>query len=440
MKGSVPSFYLGEFSKGLSRLSLKGVRKFKLDNGLTVLFHKSDNVPIVSVDMWVKTGSVNENKSINGISHFLEHMLFKDTKSYPNNCLSHQIENLGGYINASTSLDYTHYYIILQKEKVDKAFNVLSEMAFNLIIKQEELDRERGVIIEEIQRGQDSPYSVLWESLYKNSFNGHPYANPIIGNKKNVRNISREDMQKYYTQYYAPSNIVLVISGDIDDKRLDALLEKYFSSSKTSSLKINSSSVLKYTPKLDKNLLAESYMKSINQTYFSYSWYAPCIYETGYTELYVLSNILGDGISSRLYRYLKQEKALVWSVDSDLSDHKYGSLFTIYGTCDYDKVSQIHDEILVQINNIIKGISPDELAKAKKMIEMEYYLDLETNSQITQALGYYETIDIWEDVNKIKEDVDSLDIDTISYHSNLVFNKNFIKQLVIPDFQRKSNE
>jgi zinc protease len=196
------------------------VQTAKLKNGLNLFFAKMSSLPLVTVNLWVRVGSVNEPKNINGISHFLEHILFKDTKNYPNNLISKEIDNIGGYINAATSLDYTHYYITLHSSDVEKAFKVISDMAYNLKIDKKNFEMEKGVIIEEIQRGNDSPVNILWENLYKNCLKGHNYSNPIIGNKKNILDMQLEQLEDYYSTYYSPENMFLVVSGDIEYEKV----------------------------------------------------------------------------------------------------------------------------------------------------------------------------------------------------------------------------
>jgi predicted Zn-dependent peptidase len=409
------------------------VQTAKLKNGLNLFFAKMSSLPLVTVNLWVRVGSVNEPKNINGISHFLEHILFKDTKNYPNNLISKEIDNIGGYINAATSLDYTHYYITLHSSDVEKAFKVISDMAYNLKIDKKNFEMEKGVIIEEIQRGNDSPVNILWENLYKNCLKGHNYSNPIIGNKKNILDMQLEQLEDYYSTYYSPENMFLVVSGDIEYEKVLKLSAQYFGIHTNNSKIDENKSLVKHKSELKENLYKEKSVSSINQTYFVYAWQAPCIDEKYFTASYALSRILGEGISSRLYKVLKQEDGIVWSIAATLSQEKYSSLFVIYGTCDYSNLPKIEEKIFIEIQNISQNITEDDLTKIKKMVNFQYQSDLETSSDITDAIGYYEIMGDWRYSYKISDILnDELKLSDIIESANQIFSKKFVRQVVKP--------
>ncbi|MCP4481493.1 MAG: insulinase family protein [bacterium] len=396
--------------------NIDDIKIFKLDNGLQVFFYPMNNLPITNVNLWANVGSVNEKLKVNGISHFLEHMLFKDTKKYANNSLTKEIEDFaGGYMNAATSFDYTHYYATLHKNYIEKAFDVLSNMAFNLDIEQNNLDLERGVITEEIQRGEDNPWNVLWQELYKHYFKGHNYANPIIGNKKNILNISRDDLHYYYDKFYYPANLSLVIAGDTSTEKVLALSNKYFNINK----KVQTYETVDYHPH---KLLAKEYhvkkMPSVSQTYFAYAYNA-----SFHPAIYLLDIMLGGGISSIFYKRLKQDERLVWSIGTDFSHHKYGATFIVYGVCEYSNLPAI-DKILQE--KFI--LTEEDLNKAKRIFKMQHDLEHETISGITDSLGYYAVLSNWKDAIEIKKQVLSSMLEDVKA---IVFEQShFIRQIV----------
>ena len=424
--------------KMLNKFNLKDdVVSTKLENGLNLFFSKLSVLPLVTVNLWVRVGSVNESKAINGISHFLEHILFKDTKHYPNNLISKEIDDIGGYINAATSLDYTHYYITVISEDMEKAFQVLSDMAYNLQINKENFEREKGVIIEEIQRGNDSPGNILWENLYKSFFKNHNYANPIIGNKKNIVNMKMEQLQDYYEEYYHPENMFLAVCGDVEHSKVLNLATKYFdikpANNKKGKKQEDIKFLQKYETELNTDLYKEKEMSSINQTYFVYAWTAPCIDDKLFTASYALSKILGDGISSRLHKVLKQNCGIVWSIAATLAEEKYASLFVIYGTCDFQNLDKIDAKIKDEIKNIEKNITSDDLEKIKKMVNFQYQADLETSSDITDLLGYYEIMGDWKYAYQIEDILNNeLKLADIFEAANQIFSQKFVRQIVKP--------
>jgi zinc protease len=398
--------------------NLKKIQTFVLDNGLKVVFYEKNDLPILNVNLWVKIGSKDEIEENSGISHFVEHILFKNTKNYPDNMISREIENIGGQMNAATSFDYTHYYITLHSDDAEKAFSAISDMAFNVDIEKESFEMEKGVIIEEIQMYMDHPDSILWEELYKNFFgvNDFVYKRPIIGTKENILKMEPKDLRNYYDEHYLPENMILFISGNIDLERLKILSDKYFNNKKENIKNIENLKLKDFSLNLEKYTSSynEKIMDTVNQTYFAYAW--NCSNSSSlekYISSNVLSKILGQGMSSKLYKRLKQDLNLVWSIGSGIADQKYGSLFVIYGTCDYENLEKIEAEIFDEILNIDKNFSTEDLIKIKNIANFDYALDFETVADITDNLGYFEAMDKWQNFFDFKEKLNNLKLSDI---------------------------
>ena len=183
----------------------------RLENGLTVIVK---NVPnkVVTLDAWINTGSANENDSLNGISHFLEHMMFKGTPRYGVGQLDQMIMNVGGVWNAGTSKDFTHYYVTVASPYFHTALDAISDMLQNALIDATEFDKERLVILEEYRRKQDDPSGVLFDELYELCYSEGPYRRSVIGTFESISKTTRDDMYDYYTRYYTPDNMVLMLS------------------------------------------------------------------------------------------------------------------------------------------------------------------------------------------------------------------------------------
>lgn len=422
------------------------IKVLKLKNGLNIVFFEKHDLPIVNVNLWLKVGSKDETIKNSGISHFLEHILFKNTKNYPNNSISKEIENIGGQMNAATSYDFTHYYITLHSNDVEKAFSVISDMAFNLEIEKEGFEMEKGVILEEIQMYKDHPTSVLWEEIYKNFFGikNFVYERPIIGTKKNILRMTKEDLKDYYDENYIPENMTLFVAGNLKMDDLEKLSRKHFDIKKNSIEKVkniqdfhlNSSDVCK-------NFISnEKIMDTINQTYFSYTWNAPNISNLDdFVAVSAFSKILGEGISSKLHKTLKQDLNLVWTICSGIAEQKYGSVFAIYGTAEYKNLDKIELEIFNLLSNLEKDIIQDDLLKVKTIADFNFFLDFETMADISDNLGYFEVMKDWRLFFELKEKTNNLKLQDILYAKDLIFGKInkinktekfFLRQIVRP--------
>lgn len=417
---------------------MQNIKTFLLDNGLKVVFYPKNDLPIVDVNLWVKIGSKNETIKNSGISHFLEHIVFKNTKLYPNNAISREIENIGGLMNAATSQDYTHFYITLASKYIEKAFSVISDMAFHLELEEKSFSMEKGVIIEEIELYKNLPSSNLFENLYKDFFSisDFVYSRPIIGTKQNILDMALSDISSYYDNNYIPSNMVLFISGDIEFEKIKDLSNKYFNFKKVND---NFKENLSF---LDNNfyfgkapIFYENTMNTINQTYFSISFNSFNYSDIKkFTFAKILSKILGQGQSSKLYKALKLDNNLVWNIASTIFDQKYASLFTIYGQCDYKNLEKIENIIFNEINNFSNTFTNDELEKVKNILSFGEEIEFETVNNITSLLGYYEAMTNFEDSFKIKDIVKNSSMQDILNIKDEIFNKNkfFIKEILKP--------
>ena len=188
----------------------------KLPNGQTVVVYPIKDNPIVTIDTWIKTGSINETDENNGVAHFLEHLFFKGTKSHPTGDMDRILESKGAVVNAATSKDFTHYYITIPSEYFDTAMELHSDMLLHPQIPRKELEKERKVVIEEIMKDANSPNTLVYDNLINMLYTTHPYKRKVIGKANIISKIQREEILDYYNKYYNPSNMVTVIVGDVD--------------------------------------------------------------------------------------------------------------------------------------------------------------------------------------------------------------------------------
>ena len=201
---------------------------FKLENGHTFIIKPIHTNPIVTIDTWVKTGSINEDDKNNGIAHFLEHMFFKGSKNYQAGEFDRILESKGAVINAATSKDYTHFYITIPSKDFELALKMHEDMLLNPLFPRHELEKERKVVIEEISRGLDNPQNILYKNFNSGFYKTHPYRYDVIGKKEIIEKVTQEEMFDFYNKWYVPQNMTTVIVGDIDEKKIIDLLKSTF--------------------------------------------------------------------------------------------------------------------------------------------------------------------------------------------------------------------
>lgn len=361
----------------------------RLANGLTVIVKSVPN-KVVTIDAWVNTGSANEGDSNNGISHFLEHMLFKGTPKYGVGDLDKIITGVGGVWNAGTSKDFTHYHVTVAVPYFDEALDCLSEMVQNALIDRAEFDREKQVILEEYRRKQDNPYGVLYDELYETCFRRGPYRRSVLGSHESISALDRDEMFDYYHRYYTPDNMVLVVAGDVMPQDVLPKIERAFASfSRKSNPLPGGETISEFQPGLSR--LIE---KDINETYLGIAFPAPGI--AAPDEVFALdlaSVILTDGRSSRLYRVLKEEKRLVHSIGGGFPTHRYDSFFYVIASLEQPLLESARSEIVAEMRRLVTSPpTPQEMAKAKRMTRNSFHFAMETNAGQTGTIGYYYTI------------------------------------------------
>lgn len=349
---------------------------FKLKNGLRVVVENIDYVHSVSVGLWVENGSRNENEINNGISHFIEHMFFKGTKNRTAKEIAECIEDVGGQINAFTSKEATCFYVKALETHLDMALELLSDMLFNSKFLEEDMEKEKGVVIEEISMSEDSPEDVLSDLHCKSIWGKDSISMPILGTADTVKSFTREQLLKYISKFYIPENSVISISGKFDMNSIDALVEKYFGGWSSSDNK----TITQYTnPIILKDNLFKK--KSIEQLHLSLGMYG---FETGNEDIYtllILNNVLGGGASSILFQKVREELGKCYSIYSYLSTFKNTGVISIYTGLNPIYVEDVVNVIKEELDRFIKiGVSEEKLSRAKEQLKGNYILGLESTS------------------------------------------------------------
>ncbi len=362
---------------------------FSLDNGLQYILEQRKGTGVVAIQIWVKVGSKYEEPTTAGITHFIEHLIFKGTEKIKANEMASRIEALGGNINAFTSYDNTVYHIVIPKSAFEEGFEILVDAVKNPAFPEEEVTKEKRVVLEEIRMGEDDPQRKLFNELFSLSYKGHPYGRPIIGFADTVRGVSRDDIIKYFKGHYAPDNMVIVVAGDFDEARAEALIRKHITGDRG-----NDKRVLEKKGRGEEDGSREKIIeKNLRESYIALSYPIPTIVHEDIPALEVLGTILGDGESSRLQEQLKHKKGVVTNSSTYLFTPKEEGLFVVYATFkgkDHDLIAR---EVEREIGRLgAEGITPWEMQKAKNMIKASFVYSAETVQGKARLIGNYQTL------------------------------------------------
>ncbi|MEI7473699.1 MAG: pitrilysin family protein [bacterium] len=390
-----------------------GIKVFKLANGQTLVVKEVHTNPIVTVDTWVKTGSINENDKNNGVSHFLEHLFFKGTEKHIAGEADKILETKGAVYNAATSKDFTHFYTTIPSKYLQDAMDLQSDMLLNATFPNAELDKERKVVQAEIKRADDNAGSIVFNNLNNIIFKHHPYRYETLGTPQIIGSIPRQSILDYYHRWYLPQNMVTIVVGDVDTNKVKALVEKDY----VEKHKRKFSGQIKYPrePELTK---PESIVKKgdYNVAYLELGFKGVPITDIKDNySLDVLATILGDGDSSRLYQSLKEKTNIVTSIDAGHMSLKDDSVFYISSEMKPENYKKAKEEVIKQINKVrVDGITDEELNRAKKLLERQFLYNSESVEEIANTIGYCMTInnnldcytDYTEQISKLtKEDI-----------------------------------
>ena len=371
-------------------------QRWILPNGLTIIVQEDHSAPVASVQAWCGTGSINEDEQLGaGLSHMLEHMLFKGTKTRGANEIAQAVQDVGGYINAYTSFDRTVYWIDVPKPGVNAALDVLSDAMMNSTLPIEEYAKEQEVIRREFAMGFDDPDRMSGQLLFSTAFQTHPYRLPVIGLMDIFNQLTHEHVMAYYKRRYVPNNITFVVVGDVNTDEVRAQLTALFKDHPARPLKPV------FIPEEPKQLgTREVHQEFATElTRLSLAWHIPALTHPDVPALDLLSTILGDGRSSRLYRRVREEAGLVYGISAYSYTPGDPGLLGVEATTEPEKRDATQQVVLEIIAEVAQsGVTAEELAKAKK-ISLSHHLaalttmrgqasDLGSNWFLTRNLNF----------------------------------------------------
>lgn len=380
---------LGLVAAGAARGQAEGrPQRFQLDNGLRVLLLESRAVPVVALNLWAHVGSGDESDDLAGMAHVLEHMLFKGTETRPVGQIAREIEGAGGEINAYTSFDETVYYLVLASRFWELGLDILADGLLHPLLQEEDLRREKEVVLEELRMGRDRPAEEASRALYALSYRTHPYRRPVIGFEETVRGFTREQLLGFFQRWYVPGNMLLVMVGDFDTRQVLPRLRELFGKAPARPVAPHA----RAPEPAQQELRFTAFTQKIQQGYLRLGFHIPALRHEDVYALDVLAILLGQGESSRLYRRVK-DRGLVHAVSASSYTPQDPGLFEVAAVLDREKARDAIRAVLREIFLLKHELAgPEELRKAKLNLQSDAVRDRETVQGMARKLGYYETI------------------------------------------------
>ena len=389
-----------------------------LKNGLTIVGEEIPYLKSVSLGIWINTGSRLESEKESGVSHFIEHMLFKGTKNRSAKDIARDIDRLGGEINAFTNKECTCYYVHLLDEHINKGIDVLSDMILNSSFDTNDIDKEKFVILEELKMYEDSLDDLSYDLLVENVYQNDGLGRNILGNRKTIRSLKREDILNYYNKYYVPNNAVISICGNFNFEEIVKVIEEKFEQWQEKEVNIEVKEA-NYTPCfVTKNKDSEQVNIAIN---------LKAIPEENEKEAYALSvvnNIFGGSTSSRLFQSIREEKGLVYSIYSSQSLYRKCGELGIFASMSNEHLKEVYESIIEEIKIMKKYYLTDqEIKESKEQLKGSYILGLESTSSRMMSIGRALLLNNKvESTDDILKSIDNVDRETVKIVIDKIFN------------------
>lgn len=409
--------------------------KYELENGLEVILHENDNLPLAAVNLWYKVGSARESEGKSGIAHLFEHMMFQGSENVEKEMHFKHIQEAGGTLNGSTTIDRTNYYEKLPSNFLELALWLESDrMGFFLpALDQVKLDNQKDVVFNErLERYDNQPYGLAWELLLKNLYqNDHPYSWPTIGYAEDIKNFNLTDVTNFFSSYYSPNNASLVIAGSFDIEETKLLIQKYFGEIKPGK-QIEPINV-KHSELSDIKLIHHEDNVHLDRIYLS--WLTEKAYSENDAALDILSDLLAGSKNSRLHKSLVFEKEIAQEVSAFQFSGMYAGHFTIVATAKPGvSLEEIKSEIFKEIEMIIKnGITEKEITRSKMGIKSGFVFSLQNLESLADYLNSYnfylnEPNSFAYDLNRY----DKVEIDNISKIAEVYLSKSYVDLRIVP--------
>jgi predicted Zn-dependent peptidase len=403
------------------------IRTYTCQNGVRVVLEHIPTVRSVAIGIWIGTGSRNENEQNNGISHFLEHMFFKGTTTRTAREIAESFDRIGGQVNAFTSKEYTCYYAKVLDNHANFALEMLADMFFHSTFVDEELQKEKNVVLEEIKMYEDTPDDLVHDLLSKASYQNHPLGYPILGTEQTLATFTGDTLRQYMQETYTPDRVVISVAGNVDDTFIKEI-EKYFGSFTTKQTNQPLTPPTFYPNKIARQ-------KDTEQVHLCIGFNGLPVGHDDIYSLIILNNILGGSMSSRLFQEVREQRGLAYSVFSYHSAYQDSGMLTIYGGTASHQLDVLFETIKETVQKLKEdGITQKELENSKEQMKGNLMLSLEsTNSRMSRngknelLLGRQRSLD------EIIESIDQVTKESVDRIAKTIFSEDFSLALISPE-------
>lgn len=384
---------------------------FTLDNGINVFIKEAKSAPVVALNIWIKVGAVNEEVGQEGYSHLIEHMMFKGTKTFPYGVLDNEVKQMGAKQNAFTANDYTCYYLVGASQYFEKMFQLESDAVLNSVFDSESLRKESQVVIEELKMSLDNPGNRIVQLIMSTAFKAHPYKHPIVGYLKNLEEVTREKLFAFYKKFYVPSNMWVIIVGDVDTEEALEVVKKYMGNAPKVDKPVQR---IPEEPRQDGQRLKVSY-GDLQHSYIRMGWHVPGMESDDRFALYLMARISGGGASSWLWKELVEKEQIAISAGSGYYSSQFPMLFQIGALTTPGKARIFTEKAKRIIYRFLQGeVTQEELDKAKQQIIANDIYGKETSEDYANYLGHYAMLGNIADADKFVDKIREVTIEDIT--------------------------
>jgi predicted Zn-dependent peptidase len=395
----------------------RNIRREVLTNGLSVVTEEMKHIRSVSIGIWLKTGSRDEDKQWNGISHFVEHMVFKGTQHRSAEEIARQVDSIGGNIDAFTAKECISFSIKILDEHLPIALDVLSDLVLNPVFDEQDIARERSVILEEIKMDEDNPDYLVHEIFTQNFWKDHPLGRPILGTRDTVQGFGRPPVVDFYRQRFSPGNLIITAAGHLNHEHFVELVTKYFLGMKPVSNGFHSS-----PPNIEPRIILRN-KKSLEQVQIcvgvpSY----PITHERRHSS-YILNTLLGGGMSSRLFQNIRERQGLAYAIYSDLNPYRDTGCLSVYAGTSRASATKVVECVVSEFSRLkAEEVSPDEIRRAKDQLKGSLMLSLESSTARMSNLARQEMyFDCFYGLDELIEKIESVTTEELQQLANTFF-------------------
>jgi len=398
---------------------VRNIRRQKLPNGLTVITEQMQHIRSASIGIWLQTGSRDEDAEWNGISHFIEHMVFKGTKHRTAEEIARQVDSIGGNMDAFTAKECICFNVKVLDEHVPTALDILSDLVLNPNFDPSDITRERGVIMEEIKMDEDNPDYLVHEIFTQNFWKDHPLGKPILGTKETVKRFERQPVVDAYAHRFSPGNIIVSAAGNLDHDQFVELVTKHFEHMKPSK---NGNGFHSSAPKIVSRIILRN-KKALEQVQLCLGVPAhPIAHEKRHAG-YILNTLLGGGMSSRLFQNIRERQGLAYSIYSDLNPYRDTGCLAVYAGTSLASASKVVQSVVKEFRNLkAEPVPEEELKRSKAQLKGSLMLSLESSTARMSNLARQEMyFDRFYDLDELIEKIEAVTAEDLTELANEFF-------------------